>query len=184
VIIPQSIKNRGFTLIELLVVISIIGLLSSIVLSTLSDVKAKARDARRISDIKQIQNALELYRNDTGSYPTFQDHSYAMANSISSLTKGGWDTTLKNALVSKYISELPTDPKPTNGIHSRFSGVYGYTYYTMSTEYQGCQPGQWYFIFFRMEKDTSNETITMCNGTILSAAIGVGVGIKARGMTK
>jgi prepilin-type N-terminal cleavage/methylation domain-containing protein len=54
-------NKKGFTLIELLMVISIIGLLSSIVLSSLSTARQKARDTKRIADLKQIQNAVELY---------------------------------------------------------------------------------------------------------------------------
>lgn len=47
-------KNNGFTLIELLVVIAIIGVLSSVVLASLNTARKKARDARRLSDMKQI----------------------------------------------------------------------------------------------------------------------------------
>lgn len=64
--------QRGFTLIELLVVISIIGLLSSVVLASVSASRASARDAERIANLKQIQNAIELYANDhNGSYPGY-----------------------------------------------------------------------------------------------------------------
>ena len=52
---------RGFTLIELLVVIAIIGILSSVVLASLNSARQKGRDAKRISDVKQLQLALELY---------------------------------------------------------------------------------------------------------------------------
>jgi prepilin-type N-terminal cleavage/methylation domain-containing protein len=62
-------RNFGFTLIELLVVISIIGLLSSVVLSSLNSARKKARDAVRTSDIIQIRSALQMYYEDFGRYP-------------------------------------------------------------------------------------------------------------------
>ncbi|MBL4644784.1 MAG: type II secretion system protein [Candidatus Pacebacteria bacterium] len=64
-------KQRGFTLIELLVVIAIIGMLSSVVLASLNSAREKSRDARRLSDIRQIQTALELAFDSTSpvEYP-------------------------------------------------------------------------------------------------------------------
>lgn len=59
----------GFTLIEMLVVISIIGILSSIVVSGLGDTRRKGRDARRVSDINLIQNELELRFSSATGYP-------------------------------------------------------------------------------------------------------------------
>lgn len=60
-------NSKGFTLIELLVVIAIIGILSSVVLASLNSARQKSRDAKRISDVKQIQLALELYADSNGS---------------------------------------------------------------------------------------------------------------------
>jgi prepilin-type N-terminal cleavage/methylation domain-containing protein len=62
--------KKGFTLIELLVVIAIIALLSSVVLASLTSARMKSRDARRTSDLKQIQTALELFYDSKGRYPT------------------------------------------------------------------------------------------------------------------
>jgi len=62
-------NNKGFTLIEMLVVVAIIGLLSSVVVVGLGSARQNARDARRISDIRQIQNALEVYYSTNQSYP-------------------------------------------------------------------------------------------------------------------
>lgn len=62
-------RNKGFTLIELLVVIAIIGILSSVVLASLNSAREKSRDAKRVSDIKQVQLALELYYDANGQYP-------------------------------------------------------------------------------------------------------------------
>lgn len=53
-------KQKGFTLIELLVVIAIIGLLSTIAIVAMGGARAKARDAKRISDIKQMSTLLDI----------------------------------------------------------------------------------------------------------------------------
>ena len=66
----HTTSSRGFTLIELLVVIAIIGLLSGVVLASLNSARSKGRDAKRVSDLKQIQIALELYYDANGNYPT------------------------------------------------------------------------------------------------------------------
>ncbi len=61
-------QQSGFTLIELLVVIAIISTIMSIVTALVGDAKAKARDSKRRADLSQIQVALELYRNQHGTF--------------------------------------------------------------------------------------------------------------------
>ena len=61
--------RRGFTLIEILVVMAIIGLLATIVLGSLSIARKKSRDARRVADLTQLHNALELYVNENKVSP-------------------------------------------------------------------------------------------------------------------
>jgi len=53
-------NKKGFTLIELLVVIAIIGLLSSMAVVNLNSARGKARDAKRISDVKQLSLLIEI----------------------------------------------------------------------------------------------------------------------------
>ena len=93
-------KNRGFTLIELLVVIAIIGILSSIVLSSLNIARAKARDARRLSDIKQFIVAVEMYYSQYGYYP--QQTTVATEMDVIS--------GLNPLVASAMIPSISTDP--------------------------------------------------------------------------
>lgn len=62
-------KKRGFTLVEILVAIIIIGVLSSIVISSVGKSRAKSRDLQRMTDLKRLQIALESYRSNNGFYP-------------------------------------------------------------------------------------------------------------------
>jgi len=62
-------KQKGFTLIELLVVIAIIGLLSSIVLVSLKNVKEKGKTAQAGSVARMLVLATEFYYDDMGFYP-------------------------------------------------------------------------------------------------------------------
>src|SRR2546422_562625 len=62
-------NKKGFTLIEILIVVAIIALLASIVLVGLGPARVKGRDARRVADIRQMQNALEIWNTKCGSYP-------------------------------------------------------------------------------------------------------------------
>jgi len=111
--------KKGFTLIELLVVIAIISLLSSVVLASLNSAREKARDSKRIQDLAQIKNALELYRADNGYYPIRDD---AWLHSTSS----SWDTTLGGSL-ELYLPKMPVDP--VNNISSPWgTGHYSYAY--------------------------------------------------------
>lgn len=62
-------KIKGFTLIELLVVIAIMGVLASIIISSLNRARALARDAVRISEFRQFATALEAFYMEYGKYP-------------------------------------------------------------------------------------------------------------------
>jgi prepilin-type N-terminal cleavage/methylation domain-containing protein len=63
-------NSRGFTLIELMIVVSIISTLSSVVFVGLNGARTKGKDTYRVSQIKQVQNALALYYSKYGVYPT------------------------------------------------------------------------------------------------------------------
>jgi prepilin-type N-terminal cleavage/methylation domain-containing protein len=103
-------KKLGFTLIELLVAIGIIALLTAIITANFSDARAKSRDAKRISDIGNIQLALAYYFDRCNTYP-----QTIFNNEI--------DTPyLCDVPLSRFISKVPKDP---NGDAYRYFISYG-----------------------------------------------------------
>ncbi len=113
----QNVRTqRGFTIIELLVVVAIIGLLSSVVLSSLAEARAKARDTERLQELRQVQTALEQYRTTYGQFPaTGTSGNPVLRAQCAGLPETG---TLTGAsgwvpnVAPTFISVLPADPKP------------------------------------------------------------------------
>ena len=100
-------RKGGFTLIEMLVVIAIIAILTGIIITGLVGSKAKARDAKRASDLSQIALALEQFLIGVMQYP---------ANITDSLiTTGTWQVVQMIAngnpvTLGKFYFKNPTDP--------------------------------------------------------------------------
>ncbi|HDM31757.1 MAG TPA: type II secretion system protein [bacterium] len=88
-------NKKSFTLVELLVVIAIIGILATGLLVGLGTARKKARDARRIADLRSVQSSLEAYYAQNNEYPA--------ATSWEDL-----EDALKNAGI--ITSQLPNDP--------------------------------------------------------------------------
>lgn len=61
--------KSGFTLLELMVVVTIIAILAAVITANFMEAKAKARDAERQSNIRELKSAIELYKNKYGLYP-------------------------------------------------------------------------------------------------------------------
>lgn len=95
-------QKSGFTLIELLVVIAIIGMLASIVLVSLGPARARARDAKRVVDIRQISLAMEMCYGDAACN-TVNDSTY---KTIVADASGRLTTTA----IGTYMPVIPSDP--------------------------------------------------------------------------
>ena len=108
-------RSKGFTLIELLVVIMIIGLLASMVIVSVSQSRAQARDAKRKADVQAIKTALEQYYQTKNAYPLTGD---TPTQGIAALVTNGnlptrphdplWDSANPTARVD-YIYTSPAD---------------------------------------------------------------------------
>jgi prepilin-type N-terminal cleavage/methylation domain-containing protein len=86
--------KKGVTLIELLVVVSIIVLLATMSFNAAAQARVKARDAKRLADIKLIQTSLDLYaatEGKKGNYP--------------------YPVRLYGQELDPYLADVPKDPK-------------------------------------------------------------------------
>lgn len=103
-------KISGFTLIELLVVISIIGLLSTMAILYTNTARAKARDTKRVADLKQLEKAIGLYYDDNNRYPG--SGHYGNISSCFGSPQPLWTDSgvFDLAFTSKYMSALPVEP--------------------------------------------------------------------------
>ncbi|MCM2339038.1 MAG: type II secretion system GspH family protein [Burkholderiales bacterium] len=142
-------KNKGFTLIELLVVVAIIGLLASVILSSLNTARIKARDAKRLSDMHQMEIALSLYYNAYGNYP-YSDYAGC----------GGWDSSGTPAGTPSFITPLVSEKfLPINLLDSVINDSCGnYAYYRYSAGDYGCDSsrGAYYVLGVRDMESSPN----------------------------
>lgn len=100
--------KKAFTLIELLVVIAIIGSLSALFLPNFMAARERARDSQRKSDLRQIQKAFELYKQD-------QTDSSFPATANFPAVNACWSSGA-NCTGNIYMNKFPSDPNrtPTN----------------------------------------------------------------------
>lgn len=112
-------KIKGFTLIEILITIAIIGSAAGIVMTIINPVAQiqKSRDTRRKSDLRQMQAALELYRNVNGRYPPTASYPSTCGTTFALGTPP-----------ITYIDRMPCDPLDND--------QYGYLSITPFNEYE------------------------------------------------
>jgi prepilin-type N-terminal cleavage/methylation domain-containing protein len=171
-------QRRGFTLIELLVVIAIIGLLATFAVVQLSNANKKARDARRLSDIKHIQTSLEMYRDQYGQYPDNTDMGDGAGGWDVGCLGGpsGGDIFIDPLRTSKVLGKTMCDPKGTGVTNT-------YLYYRYTAGTAGCDParGAFYVLIAQASETGSGSALPSspgwsCPSRDWGTAAGVGVG--------
>jgi len=129
----NKMNKKGFTLIELLVVIAIIGLLSTLAVVALGSARVKARDSKRLSDVKQVQTALELYYTDQAKYPT-EATAIILGTDVTCLDATGF---LASGCTDPYMGLVPKDPGDTTYTYVSADG----TDYTITATLEGITAG-------------------------------------------
>jgi type II secretory pathway pseudopilin PulG len=81
--------------------------MASIVSASVSESRQKAEDAHMKTEVQQVRNAVEQYRQDFGSVPTTAG-TYSSGNMVAEGTPAYND--VMEQLVPKYMPEVPTSP--------------------------------------------------------------------------
>ena len=131
-------KNRkAFTLIELLVVVAIIGLLAAMAVVALNNARAKARDARRVSDVRQVQTALEMYYLDQNAYPALSFTTAGVIEGKKLCSVGGWTLAVGCSATTEttYMAVVPSAPLPIDGLCNATKNTYTYNTNASNSSY-------------------------------------------------
>jgi type II secretion system protein G len=114
-------NKKGFTLIELLVVIAIIGLLSTLAVVALGSARSKARDAKRLSDLRAVQNGLEMYYAEKAAYPTAASGVTLGSTNAACLNAAAGFTTA--GCTSAFLTPVPADPGSNSYVYTSADGT-------------------------------------------------------------
>ncbi len=97
-------SRRGFTLIEIMVVVVILGLLAALVVPRIGPQVAEAQRTAAQTQIRSIEDALEMYRMNNGFYPSTQQGLEAL------VTAPTTSPVPKRYLEGGYLKKVPEDP--------------------------------------------------------------------------
>lgn len=89
-------------MIEMLVVVAVISILSGLTLTGIGGFTSRARDTRRIGDLRSVQNYLEAYYTKCGKYP-------GAADCGGTSVTGDW-SSLQAILTTSVGVNAPADP--------------------------------------------------------------------------
>ena len=108
-------RRRGFTLMELLIVIIVIAVLAAIALPRFINSGLRSKEASLKSNLKIYRNAVQLFLNDTGAYPTNLAALSATSAPASGIdAAGSAKTIIATDWKGPYIDSVMTDPVSGN----------------------------------------------------------------------
>ena len=132
----------GFTLIELLIVISIIAILAALAIFGIGNVFEKSRNTQRKSDLRQYQEALEVFANShDGLYPSRTATQFAATTLCGDLGITGCPDDPVDTQHYKYNSNGTSNGNPTASSYLLWADMEGGEW-DEDTDYVVCSNGE------------------------------------------
>lgn len=101
-------NKKGFTLIEMLIVVGLIGLLGTLSAIAIGSARSKMRDAKRLSDVRQLQSALEDHFKTVNQYPIHEGLRLGDPTASRCLSNVGFAASCQGAL-SVFMQIVPSE---------------------------------------------------------------------------
>lgn len=104
-------KNSGFTLIEMIIVVAIIGLLSTLLLISVSGIRKNSIDTRRKANLENVRGAVNMYYSVKSSWPA-----------LSGGNDGDkWDNLINTLATSGYLTDNISADEDNDGVDDYFA---------------------------------------------------------------
>jgi len=151
-------KNRaGFTIVELLIVIVTIAILATITIVAYNGIQQRARDSRRMQDLKALSTATKLYAVDNGDYAEINCGSTGNGWLTSDYDGMGPAISINACLTQNgHLSKVLIDPSGLNAC----AGLGCYAYMKGS-----CAGGTYYYAHIETLPQSATDLDATCNTT-------------------
>lgn len=104
-------KRGAFTLVELLIVIIIIAVLAAIAIPKFANQSARSKETALRAELALVRNAIELFKNDCGSYPgALDDLAGTAAPANGKDNAGNNKAIIAGDFKGPYLNRVNVDP--------------------------------------------------------------------------
>ena len=115
ILTPEELEKKGMSFTEILIVVLIVLILSGLAVSTLNSSRMKARDAKRIADVRRATTALNIFVEEEDGFPSAEqlilgnpDAAKLCDANVGGIVPAGSECSVT------YLNMFSRDPKTSN----------------------------------------------------------------------
>ena len=122
-------STAGFTVIEALITVAAAAIMILVLLTAIISARARARDARRLADVRSFASALKLFYKDNNFYP---QGTRTILDGTQGLDTTGWNG---KPVPPIYMQKTAKSPLPADGNCAASQNAYIYSSLSDETDY-------------------------------------------------